>query len=483
VRAPPARPCAASSPSRSAARSGSRSTSRAGRIEDLADGAYRIILGDALATALAAHVGDDLVLIAPKGDATPAGIEPRMRRFHVAGIFHSGMYEFDRALALVNLHDAARVYQLGDRVSGLRLALRDPFMAPRVVRNLAVSLEVEISREEYEAMIRPLVESTLDSVSKALQDSGKKPGDMDAILLVGGSTRTPLVSSMLIENTGLEPRQDVHPDLAVALGAGVLASRLAGRAVERVLVDVSPFSFGVSYLGERGGYPYAHCYKPIIRRNTPLPLTRSEQYMTSHPYQTQVDVQVYQGDDEDALKNILVGDFSIEGLTAMEDANEILCRMRLDLDGILEVAAVEKRTGKSKHIRIENALRAKSAEEIAAGRKRIQELYETRGEMAGDEWDTTDDVEEEGLDEDEAPEVDAEVIETPALARAGGDIEIDALLERSRKLLAKMHGEDREEAIDLHQKIDTAMKTGDVVAVKAAADELKELLFFVEGRN
>ena len=90
-------------------------------------------------------------------------------------------------------------------------------------------------------------------------------------------------------------------------------------------------------------------------------MTRTERYLTSHPYQTQVDVQVYQGDDEDALKNILVGDFSIEGLTAIEDANEILCRMRLDLDGILEVAAVEKLTGKTKHIRIENALRAKSA--------------------------------------------------------------------------------------------------------------------------
>lgn len=111
-----------------------------GRIEDLADGSYRIVLGDALAESLAAHVGDDLVLIAPKGDATPAGIEPRMRRFRVAGTFHSGMYEYDRALALVNLADAARIYQLGDRVSGLRLALSDPFMAPHLVRNLAVSL-------------------------------------------------------------------------------------------------------------------------------------------------------------------------------------------------------------------------------------------------------------------------------------------------------------------------------------------------------
>ena len=111
-----------------------------GRIEDLSDGSYRIILGDALAAALAAHIGDDLLLVAPQGDVTPAGIEPRMRRLHVAGLFHSGMYEFDRALALMNLQDAARLYQMGDRVSGLRLALQDPFAAPRLVRDLAVSL-------------------------------------------------------------------------------------------------------------------------------------------------------------------------------------------------------------------------------------------------------------------------------------------------------------------------------------------------------
>jgi len=353
--------------------------------------------------------------------------------------------------------------------------IREEALVTRLFRPL--HLEMEISRDEYEAMIRPLVESTLDSVSKALQDSGKKPGDMDAILLVGGSTRTPLVSNLLIEKTGLEPRQEVHPDLAVALGAGVMASRLAGRAVDRVLVDVSPYSFGVSYLGDRGGYPYPHCYKPIIRRNTPLPLTRTEQYMTSHPYQTEVDVHVYQGDDNDALKNILVGDFRVEGLTAMEDANEILCRMRLDLDGILEVAAVEKRTGKSKHIRIANALRAKSAEEIAAGRKRIQELYEARGEMADEAWETPEDLEEDVVD------AGAKVIEMPAPVRAGGDAEIESLLERSLRLLAKMHAEDREEAIGLHEKIDAAMASGDAAALQEAAGALKELLFFVEGRN
>jgi lipoprotein-releasing system permease protein len=111
-----------------------------GRLEDLADGSYRIILGDALASALAVTIGDDLVLIAPQGDATPAGIEPRMRRFRVAGIFHSGMYEYDRGLALLQLRDAARVYQMGDSITGVRLTLTDAFLAPRVVRDLAVAL-------------------------------------------------------------------------------------------------------------------------------------------------------------------------------------------------------------------------------------------------------------------------------------------------------------------------------------------------------
>ncbi|HWW20874.1 MAG TPA: lipoprotein-releasing ABC transporter permease subunit [Steroidobacteraceae bacterium] len=111
-----------------------------GRLEALTDGGYRIILGDALADALSVKVGDEVVLIAPRGNPTPVGIEPRMRRFRVAGIFHSGMYKYDRGLALLNLHDAARIYQLGDAVTGVRLALRDPFAAPRTVHALALAL-------------------------------------------------------------------------------------------------------------------------------------------------------------------------------------------------------------------------------------------------------------------------------------------------------------------------------------------------------
>jgi molecular chaperone DnaK len=346
-----------------------------------------------------------------------------------------------------------------------------------IERGKPLHLEIEVSRERYEELIRPLVESTLDSVSKALQDSGQKPGDLDAILLVGGSTRTPLVTSLLMERTGLQPRQDVHPDLCVALGAGVFASRLAGHSVERILVDISPYSFGVSYLGDRGGVEYPHCYRPIIHRNTPLPLTRTERYFTSYPGQTEVDIHVYQGDDEDALRNIPVGDFRIEGLTPTDEPNEVLCRMRLDLDGILEVTAIEKITGHSKRITIEGALRAKSPEEIAAGRKRILALYQSRG---AETWET-DEVETEAVAAANAG--NGNVIEMPVTPLSRDRSEAEDLLERSRRLLESMHAEDQEEAIGLNESIETALVSGDSAALADASQSLKELLFFVEGEK
>jgi lipoprotein-releasing system permease protein len=112
----------------------------AGSLEDLKAGEYGTILGSALAHELDAHVGDTVILIAPEGTATPTGVVPRMRRFRVVGVFHSGMYEFDRGLALTHMADAARLFRLDDRVSGLRLAFADPLRAPALVRRVALAL-------------------------------------------------------------------------------------------------------------------------------------------------------------------------------------------------------------------------------------------------------------------------------------------------------------------------------------------------------
>ena len=114
-----------------------------GHLSDLEAGKYRVILGSALATELSVKVGQTVVLMAPEGSATPAGFMPRMKRFTVSGIFDSGMYEFDRGLALVHMADAARLYRMGDRVTGLRLALDDPFLAPLMVRTVARAVDYD----------------------------------------------------------------------------------------------------------------------------------------------------------------------------------------------------------------------------------------------------------------------------------------------------------------------------------------------------
>jgi lipoprotein-releasing system permease protein len=111
-----------------------------GSLDDLRDGGYGIILGTALARDLKVGVGDTVVVIAPQGTATPTGVVARMRRFRVVGVFSSGMYEFDRGLALTYMSDAARLFRLGDAVTGLRLALADPLAAPSVARRVALSL-------------------------------------------------------------------------------------------------------------------------------------------------------------------------------------------------------------------------------------------------------------------------------------------------------------------------------------------------------
>jgi lipoprotein-releasing system permease protein len=111
-----------------------------GSLRDLEPGEFRIVLGRALAEELAAAPGDKLLLVVAQGNVTPLGVMPRMRRFTVAGIFDAGMYEFDRGLALINIQDAQKLLRLGDAVTGLRYALRDPYAAPRVVRQLAIGL-------------------------------------------------------------------------------------------------------------------------------------------------------------------------------------------------------------------------------------------------------------------------------------------------------------------------------------------------------
>lgn len=367
-------------------------------------------------------------------------------------------------------------------------------------------LDVEISREQYEQMIRPLLDQTLDSVSKALADAGLLPQAIDSVLLVGGSTRTPLVLSLLEKMCGKPPRQDLHPDLCVALGAGVLASRLGGHDVQRVLVDVSPYSFGPSYLGEHDGELYEHCYHPLIRRNTPLPVTRTEQYMTASDFQTRVGLDIYQGDDPDAARNVHIGHFKVEGLTPIEGPNPVLCRMRLDLDGILHVTAIEKKTGLSKHVAITGATRTRDSSDLTRGRQQIDQLFSRRvredAQTLTESVPTAESAEVDDFGSLLASEVpvelshpDADASASPGTGAAAERSAVSsvvsaqaapaeplALVERCRGRISSLHPDDQEEALGLIEDVETALAENNAEALTTSTSALSEFLFFVEGR-
>ena len=181
-------------------------------------------------------------------------------------------------------------------------------------------LSCELSRADFERDIDELLARTMRSVTTALDDAGVRPGQLDRILLVGGSTRIPCIARLLAERLGQEPHGEVDPDLCVALGAAVQAGIEMGEDMRSVLVDITPYTFGTSAVGELHGLPYAHQYIPLIRRNTKLPATRTEAFFTMTEHQETVEIMVYQGEDPDALQNVEIGSFRFSGLNQERDA-------------------------------------------------------------------------------------------------------------------------------------------------------------------
>lgn len=231
-------------------------------------------------------------------------------------------------------------------------AIREEFIATRGGKPL--HLEVELSRERFEEMIEPLLAATLDSVRRSLRESGLQAADLDEVLLVGGSTRIPRVRELLAEELRQEPRQEIDPDQAVALGAAVQGAVIAGQAVDAVLVDVCPHSLGVRAVGQRAGADDDDMFVPIIRRNTAIPVSRSERFYTVYPEQDTVKVQVYQGEDPAASANTRLGELTFANLAADPDGGcrEVLVAFDYDVNGILHIAAVDRRTGRREEMHV-----------------------------------------------------------------------------------------------------------------------------------
>lgn len=222
-------------------------------------------------------------------------------------------------------------------------------------RGRPLHLEAELSRDWFAQAIEPLLLGTLDSVRRALKDGGLDARAVDEVLLVGGSTRIPRVRELVAEELHGEPRQQLDPDLAVALGAAVQAAVVAGEAVDAVLVDVCPHSLGVQARALRAGELDDDAFVPIIPRNTAIPVSRSERFWTSYPDQTSVRIRVYQGEDATASRNTHLGEFLFERLSPDPEGGqrEVLVAFDYDINGLLHVAAVDRRNGRREVIHVD----------------------------------------------------------------------------------------------------------------------------------
>jgi molecular chaperone DnaK (HSP70) len=313
-----------------------------------------------------------------------------------------------------------------------------------------VNIDLELSREEYEDMIAPFIEETLGAIHIALESAGLTSSQVDEILLVGGATRTPLIRRRLVEAFGTQPRGEVDPDLCVAMGAAIQGAAMTGTEVSAVLVDVTPYTFGTSALGELNGELYPYHYVPIIPKNTPIPARMSEVFFTVLDEQTDVDVRIYQGENNDALENIKIGEFRVSGLSREPAGNPVIVDLALDRNGILQVSAREKKTGLERRITIDNATSRYDREQLDEARQRIGALF-------GDQ-------------------------EQAAFVGSGAatDSAVDALLARASAKLDETGEEDRTEIIDLIEAIRDARSSGDSAALEDVRSQLQDLLFYLE---
>ncbi|MFL5318136.1 MAG: molecular chaperone DnaK [Myxococcaceae bacterium] len=206
-------------------------------------------------------------------------------------------------------------------------------------------LNVKLSRAKFEAMIQPLVDRSLEPVRKCVKDSGIDFKEINEVVLVGGSTRIPMVQEAVKKLFGKEPNRSVNPDEVVAVGAAVQAGVLAGEVKDILLLDVTPLSLGVETLGG--------VMTKLIERNTTIPTKKSETFSTAADGQTQVEIHILQGEREMANDNRSLGRFHLTGIPpAPRGIPQVEVTLDIDANGILNVSAKDKATGKEQKITI-----------------------------------------------------------------------------------------------------------------------------------
>ena len=331
-------------------------------------------------------------------------------------------------------------------------------------------LTMKLTRAKFEQLVDDLVQRTIDPCKAALKDAGLKPGEIDEVVLVGGMTRMPKIQEIVKQFFGKDPHKGVNPDEVVAIGAAIQAGVLQGDVKDVLLLDVTPLSLGIETLGG--------VFTRLIDRNTTIPTKKSQVFSTAEDSQSAVTIRVFQGEREMAADNKLLGQFDLVGIPpAPRGVPQIEVTFDIDANGIVQVSAKDKGTGKEHQIRIQASgglsdadieKMVKDAEAHAESDKKRRALVEARNQAESLVHSSEKSLKEFG---DKVSEADrtaiADAIAALKAAAEGDDVEAinaksQALAEASMKLGQAMYESSQAEAAKADAKADMG-KDSDVV--------------------